>query len=153
MDQVKVYRFALTVAMSETEVYDTDSNDSLRPDVKRVGLSKVWWEGPHLILARGINREREPLIKVVGENGIVLMVTLYDAPAFGEGPAPYRTWKLKYERVMDRGFLFLDAVKDEDASEAVCLVNAELVEVNKTGEFTDALRKRHAEKHSRGQVP
>jgi hypothetical protein len=86
---------------------------------ERLALSRMHWEGPHLVLTRGMRADSLSLFDEV--KGASLRVRL-----FRDQDVVFRVWGVKYERVADRGFLFLDAAENEVALEAVCLVNAEL---------------------------
>ncbi len=87
------------------------------------GISMARWEGPHLVLTRVMDKTplRATLIEVVqpGEIPADVLMEVYDKT--GER---FRAWKIKYERVSNRGFDLLNANEDGYALEAVCLVNA-----------------------------
>lgn len=98
---------------------------SLNKEFESLGLSSLHWEGPHLVLTRAISRGRPSLFEEL--LGFSLRVQLIDH----EDASVKREWRLAFETMKDRGFLFLNAEKGDVAREAVCLVNAELTLVKR----------------------
>lgn len=131
IEYVRVFRFGLKVSPS----LNVETHDECAAASKFLGVANIEWDGPHLVITRGIVRDKPSLIHEIGEKGLDVRVVLFDEPV--EGPdgklqhVVFREWKLKYERVQDRGFSFLDAMRSEAAKESVCVVNAEMVEVRR----------------------
>lgn len=108
----KVFRFSLALLNNAGEE-------------KSIGLLAAQWEGPHLVFTRGMQREPvRPGLASELQNTDEIRVQLWTA----EGEVA-RTWRVTYEKIRDRGFLWMNATVDGVAQEAVCLVNAELREV------------------------
>jgi len=97
---------------------------------RELHASSLRWEGPHLVLSRRMVPDPDggALIEQVKRVGGDIRVKLWTREALERsGQTPTFTWKLKFEKVMNRGFVFLDAKEDELATEAVCFVNAEMI--------------------------
>jgi hypothetical protein len=94
------------------------------PQVEYKGMSKIYWEGPNLILARWLHDSSQPSLFEEVKTWDGLIVSLH-----GRSQDIVRRWKLEYEQVINRAFLFLDANSSENCLEAVLLVNASMTEL------------------------
>jgi hypothetical protein len=86
------------------------------------------WEGRDLIFTRAMAPDRPQLIDEVKKMGTVdIRVALISRCDDGTKAAE---WKLKFSRVVNRGFDFLHSAKDDIVREAVAFLDAEMVKAS-----------------------
>lgn len=92
------------------------------------GTTDARWECDSLIVRRGMEVGAKSLFDTLSSyNEVMPEVTVHMFDA--SGTVTY-AWRLTYEKLIDRGFDFLDAQQNSVAHEAVCFLNAQLKRIS-----------------------
>ena len=91
----------------------------------QISTMRFHWEGPHLIVSRGM--QKDPPIKSLRDELESLGSHDLRVRLFELNDVLFREFNLVFDKLLDRGFLFMDSGVDEIAMEAVCFTNAQML--------------------------